>query len=175
VRCARTDQSGQLSLIQRPHRTVCDIGHAREPRLAEVVLRIERLLLQIGQQHVKSGPMATILQARAGRRWRGISVFLSHEARRKGFVRTFVTSQSQPYLLEVVLALCDSRAFASLLNCRKQKCQQDPHDRDHNQQLNQREASRSRLRAAGRPTQSSEVHDKWDSRPGSEARAMPIL
>jgi hypothetical protein len=49
--------------------------------------------------------------------------------------------QGQSQLSEVVLAVATSRCFASRLDCWKKQGNQNAHDRDHHQQLDQREAT----------------------------------
>ena len=58
--------------------------------------------------------------------------------RRQILARAFIIRKRQPQLLEVVLALTVPGCLAGLLNRRQQQCHQQPDDRDHDQQLDQR-------------------------------------
>jgi len=55
-------------------------------------------------------------------------------------VCVMVIVQRQPDLLQVVLALCASSGFASLLNRWQQQGYQNGDDRNHHQQFNQRKS-----------------------------------
>lgn len=48
-----------------------------------------------------------------------------------------IVVQSKPDLLEIILALCSSSCFASLLHGRQKQRNQDRDDRDHNEKLDQ--------------------------------------
>src|SRR5262245_39732722 len=54
-------------------------------------------------------------------------------------VRVVVVVERKTDLLEIVLALHSGRGFADLLDRRQEKTDQDGDDRNHHQQLNERE------------------------------------
>jgi hypothetical protein len=58
---------------------------------------------------------------------------LNDTARRQHSMDVYIVVQCQSDLLQVVLALCASRSFSSLLHGWQKKCNQDSDDGDHHQ------------------------------------------
>lgn len=65
-------------------------------------------------------------------------------ARRQHVVGVVIIVNRQPDLLQIIFALCPASSFARLLNCRKQKSDQNGDNGNHNQQLNQRKSGSAR-------------------------------
>ena len=55
-------------------------------------------------------------------------------------LRVVKIQRRQAKVLEIVYTLRPPRGFAGGLDCRQQQCDQDADDRDHHQQLDEREA-----------------------------------
>lgn len=101
-------------------------------RFANVDARLERAELQVVEQC--RGPTPTWPQIIA---IRGID--LGHIARGKDAVPGVIGVQRDTDLMQVAGALRAASGFARALNRRDQQSNKNAHDRDHDQELNQRE------------------------------------
>ena len=115
--------------------------HARVRHRAGLV--IQGLLFDVGQdQHrpvgsERFGQVEKIVLVLARRPPRNA------RRRREPLKRAFIVGKGQPNLLEIVRALGPPRRFASRLHRRQEQRHQDTDDRDHHEQLHQREAARA--------------------------------